>query len=263
MLVLAYVASPDLRHLLTSQAGGVTIQWMPAPIASPREAVVYIADARPASLVVEMQPEVLPWLSLVRSDPATRRLPLVALVANAEAEAAAMSVRANAIVNPAQLAAPTRLGSILADHARPDADHARLADQCAGAPPPLVLKGLHEFNTGDFYECHETLEHAWMEETGPVRDVYRAILQIGVAYYQITRGNYRGAHKMFVRAVQWIAPLPDRCHGIDIAQLRADAAAARAHLEALGEANLRQFDRALLRPILVDAADAGTGAAHD
>jgi hypothetical protein len=251
--LLAWVVAPTLRERLTADAGAFDLRWLPTQFATPREAVVTIADAQGALLVVETdEASVVAWLSLVRSDPATRRLPLVALATTDAGEALATSVRADAIVTPALLT--TSLAQILRDHAQAPADADALRDQCAAPLPELVRKGLHEFNTGEYYECHETLEQAWMAEVGPVRDVYRAILQIGVAYYQIVRGNYRGAHKMFVRAVQWIGALPDRCHGIDIAGLRADAMAARAHLEALGEANIAQFDRAMLKPINMDGS---------
>ena len=74
-----------------------------------------------------------------------------------------------------------------------------------------------------------------MHEPGPVRQLYQGVLQVGIAYYQITRGNGRGALKMLLRSIQWLAPLPDVCQGINVAQLRADAAAVRAELERVGE----------------------------
>jgi hypothetical protein len=57
---------------------------------------------------------------------------------------------------------------------------------------------------------------------GPVRDLYRAILQIGISYFQIERGNYRGAVKMLLRVRQWLAPLPAVCQGVDVSRLRED-----------------------------------------
>jgi predicted metal-dependent hydrolase len=137
----------------------------------------------------------------------------------------------------------------LIEHARAQPDSDALAQQCAAPPPPLVLRGLREFNRREFYECHETLEEAWMAESGPVRDLYRVILQVSVAYYHILNENYNGAIKMFLRAVQWFAPLPDSCQGIDIAALRENVTAVRAHLEALGPDRIRDFDRTLLKPI--------------
>lgn len=94
------------------------------------------------------------------------------------------------------------------------------------------------------------LEAAWKAETRPVRDLYRAVLQVGVTYYQIERGNYEGALKLFLRVRQWLDPLPERCQGIDVATLRIDAAAAHAHLDSLGAAGIAAFDKRLLKPVL-------------
>ena len=79
------------------------------------------------------------------------------------------------------------------------------------------------------------------------RDLYRAILQVGVAYYQIERGNFRGALKMLQRSVQWLHLLPDQCQGIDVAQLRRDSYRVRAELQRLGPDGLAEFDRGLLK----------------
>ena len=92
-----------------------------------------------------------------------------------------------------------------------------------------------------------------MKTAGPVRDLYRAILQVGVAYYQIERGNYRGAVKMLQRSVQWLYHLPDSCQGIDVARLRRDSYAVRAALQRLGPERFAEFDRALLKPLTLES----------
>ncbi|HRQ33635.1 MAG TPA: DUF309 domain-containing protein, partial [Anaerolineales bacterium] len=55
---------------------------------------------------------------------------------------------------------------------------------------PSAIEGLRLFNNGKYFEAHEALETAWLEERGKIRDLYRGILQVGVAYLHITRGNY-------------------------------------------------------------------------
>lgn len=82
-----------------------------------------------------------------------------------------------------------------------------------------------------------------------MRDLYRAVLQVGIAYYQITRGNHRGALKMLLRSVQWFALLPDVCQGIDIKQLREDSFHVRAELEKMNPSDIANFDRSLLKPV--------------
>jgi hypothetical protein len=88
-----------------------------------------------------------------------------------------------------------------------------------------------------------------MEETGPVRELYRAILQVGVAYYHVSRGNHEGGLKMLRRTVQWFAQLPDLCQGIDVRQLREDANQIRMALQAVNPANTLEFDRTLFKPV--------------
>ncbi len=115
---------------------------------------------------------------------------------------------------------------------------------CGEDLPPRAREAVEQFNAGEYYHQHDLFEAEWMAETGPVRELYRAVLQVGVAYYHITRGNYRGALRMLQRSVQWLAILPDVCQGIDVRQLREDAARVRAVLETAGS-----YDPALLQPL--------------
>jgi uncharacterized protein len=212
-------------------------------------ATAHITDVLPAILIIALENGTIPdWLSIVRSSPSTRRIPMIALVRDEAGVRSAAALHAAATLSVDDHLIDT-LPAAIRQHARVYDQDQALAAQCGDSPPALVLRGLHEFNTGEYFECHETLEEAWNAESGPVRDVYRAILQIGVAYLQITRGNFRGAEKMFQRAAQWFAPLPDRCQGIDIAGLRADYAAARTHMHTLGESRIAEFDRTYLKPI--------------
>jgi hypothetical protein len=121
-------------------------------------------------------------------------------------------------------------------------DQALLLETCQEPLSAKALKGLELFNEGHYFECHEELEDAWNEDSGPGRDLYRGILQVGVAYLQIERGNYRGAIKMLLRLRQWLDPLPDICRGINIAQLRTDAQTVHDTLLELGPERLGEFD---------------------
>jgi predicted metal-dependent hydrolase len=114
---------------------------------------------------------------------------------------------------------------------------------------PKAREGIELFNQGEFYEAHEPLEEAWMETDSPERDLYQVILQIGLAYYQISRGNYRGALKMFLRAHRNLTPLGNALLGIDIAQLQEDAQNVEAALRLLGPKNIDQLDQELIRSV--------------
>ena len=118
----------------------------------------------------------------------------------------------------------------------------------------MAAAGVEMFNRGEYYRQHDLFEEQWVKTEGPVRDLYRAILQVGVAYYQIERGNYRGALKMLQRSVQWLVRLPDTCQGLDVAALRRDSFALRAALQRLGPEGLAALDHGLLKKLRRDEA---------
>ncbi len=122
---------------------------------------------------------------------------------------------------------------------------------CEGVIHPAAAEGIRLFNLGEYFEAHEALETAWKEETGPLRDLYRGILQIAVTYLHITRNNYDGAIKVYGRSQKWMRGWQETCLGIDIGRLKADAENVMAEVQRLGRAGLAAFDKALLRPIVV------------
>ncbi len=124
----------------------------------------------------------------------------------------------------------------------------RSNNHCPTPLPDTVLRGLEYFNAGEYFEAHEFLETAWRAEKGPIRDLYRGILQVGVGYYHLTRGNLTGAQKMFGRARTTLAGFSaDQC-GVDLASLLADVDRVEAALN--HPENLRQkIEAGLLKPI--------------
>jgi Domain of unknown function (DUF309) len=45
----------------------------------------------------------------------------------------------------------------------------RPSRRCGDPPPARLRRGIEEFNRGEFFEQHETLELEWIEEADPVR----------------------------------------------------------------------------------------------
>jgi hypothetical protein len=86
-------------------------------------------------------------------------------------------------------------------------------------PPPSLLAGVEQFNAGEYWECHETLEMLWRAEPRPVRDLYQGILQIGVAFHHLRNDNIAGAIKMLRRGLPRLRDLPEVCQGVRIAEL--------------------------------------------
>ncbi|HET6846614.1 MAG TPA: DUF309 domain-containing protein, partial [Anaerolineales bacterium] len=67
--------------------------------------------------------------------------------------------------------------------------------QCSGKLHDRAREGIRLFNEGRFFEAHEELEAAWREEPGRIRELYQGILEAGVTYLHLRRGNLVGAEK--------------------------------------------------------------------
>jgi predicted metal-dependent hydrolase len=116
---------------------------------------------------------------------------------------------------------------------------------CAAAAPTEVVKAIHEFNAGEFFEQHETLELLWRATPGEIRHLYEGILQIGVGMHHLfKKRNFHGAVVKLDHGIRLLEAFPATCHGIDVERLRRDASRAREHLLALGPERQAQFDRA-------------------
>jgi uncharacterized protein len=120
---------------------------------------------------------------------------------------------------------------------------------CQAPLPQAAIRGLEYFNAGDYFEAHEFLEAAWRAESGPVRELYRGVLQVAVGYYHIKRGNFVGALKMFKRSRAWLAPFPENCQGINLAKLRQDMDLVENELVRLGPERISYFDPAFFPPL--------------
>ena len=113
---------------------------------------------------------------------------------------------------------------------------------CAEPPPPQLLEGIAQFNRGEFFEQHETLELLWRAETRDIRYLYQGILQIGVAFHHLRRLNHHGTVYMLTRGPGYLARFAPRCQRVDVEALIRDAATALAEVERLGPARLAEFD---------------------
>jgi predicted metal-dependent hydrolase len=206
---------------------------------------------QPALLVFDLNNADIPWrewIALLTSVPATRRIPVLCYGSHVDVGATQAARQAGATAVVARSRFVSALPELVQKHARL-VDSAGLSQACQEPLSELALRGLEEFNRGEYFEAHELLELAWNEDQSPARELYRAVLQVGVAYLQIERGNYNGALKMFLRLRQWIDPLPAVCRGIDVAGLRQDAQRVHQALLEAGSAGIASFDRSLFKPV--------------
>jgi hypothetical protein len=123
---------------------------------------------------------------------------------------------------------------------------------CGDAPSAGLRHGIEQFNRREYFECHETLEGIWNAEPGPVRILYKGILQVGVGCYHLLRQNYRGAVIKLQSGADYLEPFTPRCMGVDITRLVADARRLRAALVTLGPERFAEVDLALLPHVFLD-----------
>ncbi len=115
-------------------------------------------------------------------------------------------------------------------------------DRCHDPPPPLLLRGIEQFNRGEFFEQHETLEELWRAEPDDVRYLYQGILQVGVGFLHLSRGNYRGAVSLLqtgLDKLQWFLPA---CQTVDVARLVDETSRSLARLLELGPERIGELD---------------------
>ncbi len=112
--------------------------------------------------------------------------------------------------------------------------------------PDLALRGIEEFNRGEFYECHEYLEEAWMQEPRRVRFLYQGILQVGVGFYHQQNGNWRGATGLLRNGIARLKEFEPETLGIDVSRLIRVCERCLEELERLGRERVQEFDTSLI-----------------
>ena len=117
-----------------------------------------------------------------------------------------------------------------------------MGTECHEAPPAQLLEGIAQFNRGEFFEQHETLEALWRVEDRGVRRLYQGILQIGVGMYQIQRKNHHGAVYMLTRGSAYLRPFAPVCQSVDVRSLLADASRVMHAVRRLGQTNIGAYD---------------------
>lgn len=122
-------------------------------------------------------------------------------------------------------------------------------NRCRDEPPELLKQGIELFNAGEYFECHEVIEEAWLAEVEPVRIMYQGILQIGVACYHVKNKNWRGAMKLLERGLPKTRRFAPTCMGLNLERLLADAEAIRQELLRLGPEWQGEFDPRLFPKI--------------
>jgi CheY-like chemotaxis protein len=163
--------------------------------------------------------------------PQTRAIPIVAFGSHVNTELLRSARQAGCDHAWARSRFFEELPRLLKDNLHPSTRYVTGWDEPA---PPLLLHAVEQFNAGEYWECHETLEGLWNAEPREVRDLYQGSLQVGVAFHHLKNRNFPGAMKMFRRGLPRLRDLPEVCQGVRVAQLAQDARRIHDHVLELG-----------------------------
>jgi len=117
---------------------------------------------------------------------------------------------------------------------------------CEQSPPGELLRAIDEFNRGDWFDSHETLEDLWAGEVGEMRDFYQGILQVAVALHHWRGGNFKGAVSLLARGSEYLRRVRPVCQGVDVSGFVAAADRMREDLTALGAERMSVLDHSLI-----------------
>src|SRR5262249_32215684 len=83
-----------------------------------------------------------------------------------------------------------------------------------------IQKGVAEFNSGKFFECHDTLEEIWQGVRGPARDFFQGLIQISVGFYHLQNRNLRGGQSQLEKGLKALERYGDFYAGMELCGLR-------------------------------------------
>lgn len=112
-----------------------------------------------------------------------------------------------------------------------------------------LAKGIREFNSWRFYDCHETLEDVWRAEPGDLADFYQGIIKVAAGFHHLLRGNHKGTVSLLGHALTLLEPYRPTCQGVEVQRLIDEAGACLQSVRELGPERLSEFDRSTLPQI--------------
>ena len=120
---------------------------------------------------------------------------------------------------------------------------------CDESPPRQLLEAIRQFNAGDWFECHETLEDLWVGEEGEAREFYQGVLQVAVALHHWRNGNFGGAVSLLKGGVEYLGRVSAVCQWVDVGSFITASDRMREALIKLGAEDMALLDSSLI-PVL-------------
>lgn len=106
-------------------------------------------------------------------------------------------------------------------------------------------QGIDQFNRGEFYACHDTLEAIWIEAPTYEKKFFQGILQIAVSLYHLSNHNWRGAVILLGEGISRLNGYQPQYAGVDVEDLIDRAAQLLTQLQTIGPDQVAQIVLAL------------------
>ena len=105
-------------------------------------------------------------------------------------------------------------------------------DSFPDSPPPSLTEAVSQFNAGEYWECHETLEELWRATPYPLRHFYQAVIKTAVGFHHAKRHNAKGGRNKLSEGLRLIGPFIPTLLALDTGSLAREV---QDWLHALGE----------------------------
>jgi hypothetical protein len=126
--------------------------------------------------------------------------------------------------------------------------------ECSDSPSGEILQALGEFNRGDWYDCHETLEDLWIGSEDEPRWFYQGLLQVAVALHHWRNGNYGGAISLLNGGIGYLQRVRPVCQRIEVARFIAETERFREELTRLGPERMTELPSEIFPKMRLAAA---------
>ena len=82
-------------------------------------------------------------------------------------------------------------------------------------------RAIAEFNSGRYFECHDTLEALWVDSSGDEKIFLQGMIQVSVGFYHYVNGNPSGALSQWGRGAEKLSGFSPVHGGVDVGRLLA------------------------------------------
>ena len=93
-------------------------------------------------------------------------------------------------------------------------------------------RGIDLFNQGQFYECHDTIEEIWLQESSDRQPFLQGLIQAAVAFHHYEHGKWGAARSMLRMAIEKLSPYPEAFDGLETGHLLTALRSWKAELDA-------------------------------